>query len=213
MRCQRPSRWGRTAGSAYRGRRPPPLPLPRHHQPTTPRSSPVTPPMLRPRIPRPIPIIMAQIPWLAALDQITTPSTPNTTRRHQRNQHQPSRPMRTPIARLLLSRQNHSIRARPPQSLPNTTTGREKRMRCVRGRFRLKIGLSIGFARGTGRASREPFEPGRSVRVIGISTRRRPERQSSSASRQNRFCHGSSFSGWPSQRSSLWVSVSQNAAK
>lgn len=35
----------------------------------------------------------------------------------------------------------------------------------------------------------------------------------SSASRQNRFCHGSSFNGCPSQRSSDWVSDSQNAAK
>ena len=143
MRCQRPSRWGRTAGSAYRGRRPPPLPLPRHHQPpTTPRSSPVTPPMLGPRIPRPIPIIMTQIPRLAALDQITAPRTPNTTRRHQRNQRQPAVPMLPTVTRLhpipMLSRQNHSIQDAPAQSLPNPTTGREKRMRCVRGRFRLK---------------------------------------------------------------------------
>src|SRR5207247_3423710 len=32
------------------------------------------------------------------------------------------------------------------------------------------------------------------------------DRQSSSASRQNRRCHGSSFNGCPSQRSSDWVS-------
>jgi hypothetical protein len=39
------------------------------------------------------------------------------------------------------------------------------------------------------------------------------ERQSSSAFRQKRFCHGSSLSAWPSQLSSDWVSDWQNAAK
>ena len=63
------------------------------------------------------------------------------------------------------------------------------------------------------RARRARTRPASSVLPFLRATTSTTDRQSSSASRQNRFCHGSSFSGWPSQRSSLWVSVSQNAAK